>query len=513
MADSAPGKVPDGKGARRFLTFRVDQRLYALPAEEVSEVIRLPAVARVPQSPKSLLGVANLRGSVLPVASLRALLGGEEGIASADARAIVLDGAAPVALAVDTVDALVTLGSDQVETRQAKLAAHPGERLRGAFQTRAGQDVAKILDIRGLLDADFTQRARAPRVAANAGLASLQRSAEATTTADVMLVSFLVAGQEYALGIDAVQEILPAPTTDLAVSPRADALVLGVAALRDTLLPLLSLRGLLGFPEAEVSDGLEKVIVVTLSGVLVGLVADRMRSIVSADPASIDPTPPVLAARAGGETQIKAIARIDGGQRLISILDTTTLFRENVMQRLAGAADTGKVLTVEDGAIGTGESQFLVFRLGAEEFGLPITSVDEVARAPEQITRVPKTPRFLEGVINLRGEVLPVVDQRRRFDLPAFAGEKLRQRLVVVRSDRHRAGLIVDSVSEVLRTRTDDIEPGPDLTGETARLVQGVVNFGDSGRLILLLDPAELLSRAERGLLDKFDAKGTAVPS
>ncbi len=76
----------------------------------------------------------------------------------------------------------------------------------------------------------------------------------------------------------------------------------------------------------------------------------------------------------------------------------------------------------------------------------------------------------------------------------------------MVRSERHRAGLIVDAVSEVLRTPTDAIEPAPDLTGETARLVLGVVNFGDRARMVLVLDPSELLSRAERGLLDKFDA-------
>ena len=60
----------------------------------------------------------------------------------------------------------------------------------------------------------------------------------------------------------------------------------------------------------------------------------------------------------------------------------------------------------------------LVFRLGSDEFGLPIDTVVEVAQVPAQITRIPKTPKFLEGVINLRGEVLPVVDQRRRFDMP-----------------------------------------------------------------------------------------------
>jgi purine-binding chemotaxis protein CheW len=457
------------------------------------------------------MGVANLRGSVLPLASLKALLGGEEGAASAGARAIVLDGAAPIALAVDRVEALVTLEAGKVETRQAELAARPGEMLRGAFQAEVGQDVAKILDIKTLLDADFTQRAKPQRQAlrAAADLTTLGRTAAAVAD-EVMLVTFQVAHQEYALGIDSVQEIIPAPS-NLAVAPRSEALVLGVTAFRDTLLPLLSLRGLLGFPEGA-GNGLEKVLVISVSGVLVGLVADQVRSIVSAPAASIDPTPPVLAARAGGETQIKAILRHEGGRRLISILDTATLFREDVMQRLAGAADTGKVLAVGNEAIGAGESQFLVFRLGDEEFGLPIVSVDEVARAPEQITRVPKTPKFLEGVINLRGEVLPVVDQRRRFDLPAFTGDKQRQRLVVVRSERHRAGLIVDSVSEVLRARTDGIGPAPDMTGDAARLVQGVVNFGDSGRMVLLLDPAELLSRAERGLLDTFDAEGPAVP-
>ena len=92
-----------------------------------------------------------------------------------------------------------------------------------------------------------------------------------------------------------------------------------------------------------------------------------------------------------------------------------------------------------------------MFRLGDDEFGLPIDAVVEVAQVPAQITRVPKTPKFLEGVVNLRGDVLPVVDQRRRFDMPALENAEGR-RLVVVRTDRHRAGLIVDSVSDVLRT-------------------------------------------------------------
>ena len=149
------------------------------------------------------------------------------------------------------------------------------------------------------------------------------------------------------------------------------------------------------------------------------------------------------------------------------------------------------------------EQTFLVFRLGQDEFGLPIDAVDEVGEMPAKIARLPKTPKFLEGVVNLRGDVLPVVDQRRRFDMPA-PDQLDRRRLVVVRTERHRAGLIVDGVSDVLRVPKDSVEPPPDLTEQIARLVRGVINLDESQRIVLVLDPKELLTPAEQERLDAF---------
>ena len=490
--------------AERFLTFRVDGELYALPTNQVAEVIRLPAVARVPQAPKGLLGLANLRGSILPVASVRGLIGAEESDATT-ARAIVLDSAAPVALAVDVVQALVTVETDQIETRQAELATRPGERLKGAF-TDSRNAIAKILDIEGLISAAFVvQEARPRRVLGGATAPERETASEPGRDDQRMLVSFDVAGQEYALALDVVQEIIETPEA-LAPMPASEALVLGVTPFRDTVLPLLSLRGLLGFTARAERGDREKIVVTRVGGALVGLLADRMRSIFPADADLIEKIPPVLSARAGGEARISAIYRGENGRRLVSVLTPEQLFREEVMQRLKASS----------GSIGEGERetpgnqreerQFLVFRLGDDEFGLPIEAVDEVARVPDQITRLPRTPKFLEGVVNLRGEVLPVVDQRRRFDMPALA-ERAARRLVVVRTERHKAGLIVDSVSEVLRCPIDEIEPAPGLSNETVKLVHGVVNLEQAGRIILLLDPAELLTRAERGLLDTFRVK------
>jgi len=493
--------VPATAAATRFLTFEVDAQLYALRADEVAEVIRLPAMARVPQGPPALLGVANLRGAVLPVASLRVMLGGKPG-ADAAARVIVLDVGAPVAIVVDAVAALESADAGQIERPEKDLGTGGAANLLGAFAVAGTQRVARILDIRALLDAAFARRAQAKPQDRPRDSAIRAHHTESATTTE-MLVTFEVAGQEFALPLAAVEEILPAPA-DITAVARSEAAVLGLTSVRNRLLPLLSLRSLLGFAASTAVDDRQKVVVMKLGDSRVGLVADRARAIVAADSGLVDPLPPVLAARTGGESRIRSVYRGEGGQRLISILSPEQMFRSEVMQRLTEIGQAANAEQEEATPAGK-ELIFLVFRLADDEFALPIDTVVEVAHVPEQITRVPRTPKFLEGVVNLRGEVLPIVDQRRRFEMPSLDATATR-RLVVVRTARHRAGLIVDGVSDVLRTTAAQISPPPELTDATSRLISGVLNLGESGRIVLLLDPAELLTRAEQGLLDTFQA-------
>jgi purine-binding chemotaxis protein CheW len=488
-----------GSGKRRLLVFQLADRAYALPAETVAEVIQIPATARVPQAPRALIGVANLRGAVLPVVSLRALLGLEGGPGAAS-RAIVVDSGAPVAMVVDVIDGLVTIDAERIETRSVQLSVERGEQLSGAFPLGDERGAAKILDVQALLAETFARRIRPDH--SNAARSVIATHApEAAAEARETFVTFDVAGQEFALDLGLIREIIVLPGA-IAAAPRVDQTVAGVMAHREHLLPLVSMRELLGFAPAPISEMRAKVIVAFVGGGLVGLIADRARAIISADPALIDPVPPVIQARSGGEARIKSIYRGEGGQRLVSILEPEQLFREEVMKRLGEARDALRPQPQIDEA--SGERKFLVFRLGQDEFALPVEAVVEVARAPDRITRVPKAPKFLAGVINLRGVVVPVIDQRQRFDMPRLEQGDGR-RLVVVQTGRHRAGLIVDSVSEVLRTTADAIKAAPDLTEDIARLVNGVVNIEAEGRILLILDPAELLTRAERGLLDKFD--------
>jgi purine-binding chemotaxis protein CheW len=138
------------------------------------------------------------------------------------------------------------------------------------------------------------------------------------------------------------------------------------------------------------------------------------------------------------------------------------------------------------------EEQFVVFRLMNEEYGVPIDSVQEIVRVPDELTHVPKTPAFIEGVINLRGSVLPVVDQRRRFGLEGIERND-RQRIMVFTIAGVRTGFIVDSVSEVMRIAARFIDGAPRLSAEQEKLIRRVANLEKQKRMILLLDVIELL--------------------
>jgi len=136
------------------------------------------------------------------------------------------------------------------------------------------------------------------------------------------------------------------------------------------------------------------------------------------------------------------------------------------------------------------ELHIVGFKVGRETFGVPITSLHEIVRVPE-ITAVPDAPDFVEGVINLRGKIVSVLDLRKRLGETEIVASK-RNRILVVEHNGRLAGLIVDSASEVLKIPATDVEPSPTEYLEGGlNCVTGLGKY--NGRLIVLLDMAKLL--------------------
>jgi purine-binding chemotaxis protein CheW len=148
------------------------------------------------------------------------------------------------------------------------------------------------------------------------------------------------------------------------------------------------------------------------------------------------------------------------------------------------------------------EQQLVVFDLSSEAFGVDISAVREIIRL-QDITKVPRTPEFVEGVINLRGKVIPVIDLRKRFGLSA-EDESKDNRIVVVDIGAQDIGVVVDAVTEVLRISTETIEPPTSVisTSDSEYLI-GIAKL--DARLIILLDLQQVLSEAEHNSLLEID--------
>ena len=159
------------------------------------------------------------------------------------------------------------------------------------------------------------------------------------------------------------------------------------------------------------------------------------------------------------------------------------------------------------GSASDGLIQLVSFHVGGEEFGLEILRVQEIIRI-QPLTRVPNSAAFVDGVINLRGKVIPVIALRRCFGLDDRAHDK-QTRIVVVEVNGSVVGFAVDSVSEVLRIPVGTIAPSPRVGKIEREYVSGIGKH--NGRLLILLDLDRLLSDAEKAMVPSGGQQNAAT--
>jgi purine-binding chemotaxis protein CheW len=254
----------------------------------------------------------------------------------------------------------------------------------------------------------------------------------------------------------------------------------------------------------------QRIIVVDAEGFVLGLVVDHVHEVLNVPANLIEPPPRITSS---GGMELSGVAKLDDGSRLIMMLDVANLMKD---QKLRDVRDSShhaveERKTSEAGKTGLGaqelsEIQLVTFMLGAEEFGVPISQIQEIDRLGK-ITKVPGAAQFIEGITNLRGEVIPVLDTRNRFQLEAKASDD-RTRIIIVDLGGVKTGLVVDSVREVLNLAKKDIAPPPEAIGSgiDQQFISGIGKVDSGKRMIVLLDVERILSRQEQAHLAEIAA-------
>lgn len=481
-------------GDERYLVVALGTDDFALDARVVRELLRPPRLTRVPGAPPALAGLANLRGAALPVLDLRRLMHPDREPASDATRVVVAEAGEPVGLLVDRVVAFVG-------GRQAAGDGDPGLR---RLNLSVGTGTARLVDLVAVVAKAFPSRAA--RVSWDHGERRVD-DGEHTVRGEaerVALVSFTADGRSYALPLERVAEVLALPPDVLPV-PQAGAAALGVVPLRGGVLPLLSLAALLGLGSGACGHD-ARVVVVRLGKVETGFVVDALGPILRLPPEVVDPVPAAL--RRGGATAVDAICRVGAAGTLVSVLSADRLLEGTTVNATPErAADAARLDVSADAAT----EQFVVFDLAGESYGLPVASVREVLRVPDAMARLPRSPDFVAGVVELRGTVLTVIDQRRRFALPPGEADA-RRRIVVLDGGGAAAGLLVDGVSRLVRLPIAAIRPTPGFSEDGGAAVHRVASLDDGG-LLPIVDVHGLLAGMEKALRSLAKRTGNRGPA
>lgn len=244
----------------------------------------------------------------------------------------------------------------------------------------------------------------------------------------------------------------------------------------------------------------QRILVIDLNKQSIGIMVDRMQQVIRVPESIIDPPPAIL--QSEKRESLQGIVKLNEGSRLILLVDEKKLFSEQIfgkIKSMESIKSTSEEINSKEGKeMEQDEIQVVTFKLGREEFGLFISDVREINRITE-ITVVPNAPSFVEGIMNLRGNVIPAIDLRKRFQLEILKRNDS-SRVIIVDIANKTTGFIVDSVSDVIRISKSSIEPPPDIISSNIQteFVQGIANLTKQGRFIILLNVNRILNGDEK---------------
>jgi purine-binding chemotaxis protein CheW len=499
MAIAAPTQsarelVPSGQ----LVTFSLDGVEFGLDIDRVQEITPRTDITPVPGAPSFLLGVINLRGQIIPVLDSRQRFHLQPAEQTPKTRIIIIDLAGePTGLQVDAVAEVVKLDDYSLKATPPLVAGVRSEYLAG--MVTAGSRLITLIDLNKILDSsEFTHRELLTHDnQLQRGFAGQAQAALEEATDERPFVTFSLGTESFGVALEHIDEIVDVP--QVTKVPDAPDYVLGVICVRDQVLPLLDFTRLLRV-DGAVRDAVRGMVILLSFGTTrLGMVVDGIQEVMRIKDEEILPAPQTLSDQERGH--LDGIVVRPG--RMVSLLRVMEILDREDHQKLASMSNA-LAPAQETEKAGNFDLPLVVFRLGEESFGLHLEEVREIIMVG-QITPVPRAPAFVDGVLNLRGEVMPVLDLRTRFGLERKPKTSV-SRVLISPIAGVFTGLVVDSVQEVRTVDQRRLEDPPQVTSAGANAYITKVARTEKG-MIFLLNLQRLLTDVEARQLDTFQGR------
>jgi purine-binding chemotaxis protein CheW len=342
-------------------------------------------------------------------------------------------------------------------------------------------ELLKVLNLENMDEVDkFVENAEA----------ELLNSVFTDTIEEEQLVTFYVGQEEYGLNIMQVKEIIRVP--EIVKVPNCPSYVEGVVSIRNQLLPIINLRNFFNMDVSEFTDR-TRILIVDIGDIKAGILVDRVTEVIRLQRDVIQ-DPPVYSD--GGGEQIKGIAKLKDGKRLILLLDVSKLISQSELKNIKGLGSKSSEFETNTEKLQGDEEQLVNFKLDNEEYGIKIENVQEINRMT-QMTKIPRSPYYIEGVVNLRGAIIPALNLRKLFKLPSIEVTDS-TRVIIVDFNGKKTGIVVDGVSEVLRFEKSLVEEPPKIlsNGLDSEFLEGVGKLDNGKRMILILKLDKILGES-----------------
>jgi len=501
--------VPSGQ----LVTFTLDGVEFGLDIAKVQEITHRTTITQVPGSPSFVIGVLNLRGQIIPVIDSRLRFHLEPSEITSSTRVIVIDLAGQTTgLQVDAVAEVVRLDDFSLRETPPLVAGVHSDYLAG--MVLAGNRLITLIDLNEILNSEeFGQRESLMQNAAAAGTGmawshSMEGDREEEEVEnDLPFVTFGLGKESFGINLERVEEIVELPP--VTKIPDAPEYVHGVICIRDKVLPLLNLFKMFNVEplhkeheEHNTHSDTSMVILLTIGNAKLGVVVDCIQEIIRVRERDLLPSPQTLKEDESNRLE-GVVMRSD---RMVSILKVVEILSHEDQQKLATMSQNlGIQEIVDTETSSTEEISVIAFSIDKEVYGLELQEVREIIMVG-MITSVPRAPSFIQGVLNLRGEIIPVIDLRLRFGLEHHDATEL-SRIIVTPINSVFTGLIVDSVAEVKNIDKKLLEPPPKVTSIGANAYITEVARTNTG-VIFLLGLQQLLTESENRQLSTFHSHG-----